>query len=58
MKKHTLLFIGIACLSTTQGQSWSLTGNAATNPSTNFLGTKDNQPLKLRVNNVAAGEIS
>ena|GEM_PF-3198178 len=31
--------------------AWSLTGNAATNPSTNFLGTTDAQPLALRTNN-------
>ena len=28
---------------------WSLTGNAGTNPATNFLGTTDSQPLELRV---------
>jgi hypothetical protein len=33
------------------GSGWSLTGNAGTNPSTNFLGTTDNQPFSLRVNN-------
>jgi hypothetical protein len=31
--------------------AWSLTGNSGTNPSTNFLGTTDNQPLALRTNN-------
>jgi trimeric autotransporter adhesin len=36
---------------------WNLTGNAATNPSTNFIGTTDNQPLRFRVNNMWAGEI-
>ena len=29
---------------------WSLTGNAGTNPATNFLGTTDNQAVELRVN--------
>lgn len=29
---------------------WSLTGNAGTNPATNFLGTTDNQPMVFRVN--------
>jgi hypothetical protein len=29
--------------------AWSLTGNAGTNPATNFLGTTDAQPLELRV---------
>jgi hypothetical protein len=37
---------------------WSLTGNSGTNPSVNFLGTTDNQPLKFRVNNLPAGEIN
>lgn len=30
---------------------WLLSGNAATNPATNFLGTMDAQPLLFRVNN-------
>ncbi len=29
---------------------WSLTGNASTNPGTDFLGTTDNQPLVVKVN--------
>jgi hypothetical protein len=32
------------------GQSWSLTGNAGTNPATNYIGTRDNQPLIFRTN--------
>ena len=36
------------------GACWSLTGNVGTNPSTNFLGTTDNQPLEIRVNNQRA----
>jgi hypothetical protein len=37
---------------TTQTTSgWSLTGNAGTVPGTNFLGTTDDNPLELRVNN-------
>jgi len=35
-----------------QAQSWSLTGNGATNPSINFVGTKNNQPLIFRTNKV------
>ncbi|MBS1538987.1 MAG: tail fiber domain-containing protein [Bacteroidetes bacterium] len=31
---------------------WSLTGNAAINPLTNYLGTSDNQPLVIKTNNV------
>ena len=30
--------------------AWSLSGNAGTDPSTNFLGTTDNVPLELKVN--------
>jgi hypothetical protein len=30
---------------------WNLTGNAGTNPATNFVGTTDNQWLSMRVNN-------
>lgn len=36
------------------GAGWLLTGNSGTNPSTNFLGTTDNQPLEIRVNNERA----
>lgn len=31
--------------------AWTLLGNAGTNPSTNFLGTTDNQDLRIRTNN-------
>jgi len=31
--------------------AWLLTGNAGTNPNTNFLGTTDAQPLVIRTNN-------
>jgi hypothetical protein len=30
---------------------WTLTGNAGTNPAENFIGTTDNQPFELKVNN-------
>ena len=33
------------------GDAWLLTGNAGTNPATNFLGTTDAQPLCIRVDN-------
>jgi len=35
--------------------SWNRSGNSGTNPSSNFVGTTDNQPLSFRVNNVKAG---
>ena len=44
-------------LSVSASAGWSLTGNAGTNPSTHFMGTTDNQPLRWRVNNTWAGEI-
>ena len=31
--------------------AWSLTGNAGTNPATNFIGTTDNNAFEVRVNN-------
>lgn len=34
---------------------WGTTGNAGTNPATNFLGTTDNQPLVFRLNGLNAG---
>ncbi len=36
---------------------WKTNGNNGTNPSTNFLGTTDNQPLVFRVNNTLSGKI-
>jgi hypothetical protein len=34
---------------------WSTTGNNATNPATNFLGTIDDQPIVFKLNNTNAG---
>jgi len=36
------------------GRYWRLSGNVATNPAGNFLGTADNQALEVRVNNARA----
>jgi trimeric autotransporter adhesin len=36
---------------------WSVTGNSGINPTTNFIGTTDNQPIRFRVNNGTAGQI-
>jgi hypothetical protein len=36
------------------GDVWHTTGNFGTTPNVNFLGTADNQPLELRVNNQRA----
>ena len=39
------------------GSGWSLTGNAGTVDGTNFIGTTDNVPFNIRVNNQKAGRI-
>src|SRR4051812_18843459 len=36
---------------------WSLTGNSGTKDGTNFIGTTDNVPFNIRVNNQKAGRI-
>jgi hypothetical protein len=38
--------------------SWDLTGNSGTIPTTNFLGTSDNQPLIIKTNNREAMRIN
>lgn len=37
---------------------WTRAGNAGTNPTSDFVGTTDNQPLELRANNVRAWRAS
>ena len=37
------------------GSGWDLAGNMGTNPSSNFIGTKDAQSLQFKVNNVRHG---
>lgn len=39
------------------GIGWNLTGNAGTVDGTNFIGTTDNKPFNIRVNNQKAGRI-
>ena len=51
-------YSGTAWTAVTQkSKGWSLTGNSGINPSTNFIGTTDAQPLKFRVNNQNSGDI-
>jgi hypothetical protein len=45
-------------LLSTATAGWGLTGNAGTNPATNFIGTTDAQVLRFRVNNLFAGNLS
>ncbi len=39
------------------GNAWNITGNAGTVDGTNFIGTTDNVPFNIRVNNQKAGRI-
>ncbi len=39
------------------GASWAVDGNAGTNPSTNFIGTTDNQDMVFRTNNTESMRI-
>lgn len=52
MKKIFILFSGILLSIHGFSQSWSLTGNAGTNSSVNFLGTTDTARLVFRTNDV------
>ncbi|HQV00878.1 MAG TPA: hypothetical protein PLO59_06935, partial [Bacteroidia bacterium] len=49
----TTVFGACMFLSMQQAKAqWSLTGNAATDTATNFIGTTDNKGLKIKTNNV------
>jgi len=50
-------YTGTSWTSLTQ-KGWLLTGNAGTNPAVNFIGTTDNQPLVIKVNNTFSGYLS
>ncbi|MGI8951068.1 MAG: hypothetical protein ACR2FN_05720 [Chitinophagaceae bacterium] len=56
MKKTFLLFVLASLFTATtfiaNAQSWSLTGNAGTSLSTNFLGTTDNKTLAFRTHDI------
>lgn len=45
-------------LLTTANNVWLLGGNAGTDPAFNFIGTKDDQPLLFKANNVFSGIIN
>ncbi|WP_228720256.1 cell wall anchor protein [Chryseobacterium panacisoli] len=50
--KTQLFSIALLVSSFTFAQTWNTTGNSGTNPSNNFIGTTDNQPLVLKSNNI------
>jgi hypothetical protein len=41
----------LPCVVAASGSDWHITGNAATNPITDFLGTTDAQPLTIKTSN-------
>lgn len=49
--EKTFLFDGTQWVEISSQNDWSLTGNAGTNTSTNFLGTTDNNDLIIKTNN-------
>jgi hypothetical protein len=51
-------YSGSAWKAVTSKTGWSLTGNAGTSSSTNFIGTTDATPLVFKVNNIKAGLIN
>jgi len=56
--RKALIISGMLMLSAPAWSQWSLTGNAGTNPATNFLGTTDNKALVFRTNNIPWVSIS
>ncbi|MEO6253356.1 MAG: hypothetical protein ABIO79_08635 [Ferruginibacter sp.] len=52
-----LLWKWLAAINNTDTAYWKTSGNMATNPANNFIGTKDNQPLRFRINNINAGKL-
>lgn len=44
-------------LSVAPSEVWKLTGNAGTTDGVNFIGTTDNKPFNIRVNNQKAGRV-
>ncbi|MFI5218060.1 MAG: T9SS type A sorting domain-containing protein [Bacteroidia bacterium] len=53
-----VLFFFAAANNNVDAQSWSLTGNATTDPATNFIGTTDLKNLKIRTNNIVRMNIT
>ncbi|REC48609.1 cell wall anchor protein [Chryseobacterium pennipullorum] len=49
--RRTLIFAFMMAASSVFAQSWNVTGNAGTNPSTHFLGSTDDKPIVFRQNN-------
>lgn len=52
-----LAFVGNQLVNTGMISGWGLTGNAGTDPATNFIGTTDNKGLMFKTNNFQSGYI-
>ncbi len=48
----------LATVNSLNNVSWGVSGNNATDPNTNFIGTSDNQPLVFKTNNILSGKIA
>lgn len=53
-----ILFVLISIATVQVKAQWSLTGNASTNPDTNFIGTTDSADLIFKKGNIRAGLLS
>jgi len=54
MKRQFAILMAVICAILTNkasAQNWLTSGNAGTNPSTQFIGTSDNKAFKIRTNN-------
>ncbi|PTT42690.1 hypothetical protein DBR28_02105 [Chryseobacterium sp. HMWF028] len=49
--KKTIILLAVVAGIQASAQSWNLTGNTGTNPTTDFIGTTDNQSLIFKTNN-------
>ena len=62
VKNQLLVNMGTASIPNWQNivssSGWGLAGNNISNPSAQFIGNTNNQPLNFRVNNIAAGELN
>ena len=65
MNQHPLLravgitaFVLLTHAKTFSQTDWHVTGNAGTNPTSNFIGTTDSKPIIFKVNNIKAGIVS
>ncbi len=56
--KKILLTISCLVVTFSSAQAWNIAGNNGTNPSTNFLGTIDAQPLIFKTNNSEKARIT